>query len=215
MGRTRLRRVMAEEEGFERSRSMPLPAFEGDALGRSACPPVPQGAADLRSCRSVVALCVRQCRAVSGLWSSRCHPAGSCRESCPCQDGGVENPVAGHVLHDLSVPGWTHNGARRRSDRQDVAGARHVPIGVTNHGPRGQLPAYQVLRRQEGVGRGHHGRGPAADHQRGAGGKLLGVSRRSAYRAVAHGEIPTVRVGRRLLVPTGRLLGMLSMPPAT
>ena len=45
-------------------------------------------------------------------------------------------------------------------------------------------------------------------------GELLGVSRRSAYRAVARGEIPTVRVGRRLLVPTQRLLDMLGMPPA-
>lgn len=32
-------------------------------------------------------------------------------------------------------------------------------------------------------------------------GELLGVSRNSAYEAAARGEIPTVRIGRRILVP--------------
>lgn len=41
--------------------------------------------------------------------------------------------------------------------------------------------------------------------------ELLGISRRSAYRAASRGQIPTVRVGRRLLVPTQRLLAMLGM----
>ncbi len=40
-------------------------------------------------------------------------------------------------------------------------------------------------------------------------GQILGVSRRSAYRAAQQGELPTVRLGRRLLVPTARLLTML------
>lgn len=43
---------------------------------------------------------------------------------------------------------------------------------------------------------------------------LLGVSRRSAYRAAAAGQIPTVRVGRRILVPTARLHHMLGIGPA-
>ncbi|HEX9765751.1 MAG TPA: helix-turn-helix domain-containing protein [Nitriliruptorales bacterium] len=42
-------------------------------------------------------------------------------------------------------------------------------------------------------------------------GELLGVSRRSAYRAAARGQIPTLRVGRRLLVPTQRFLELLGM----
>jgi excisionase family DNA binding protein len=42
-------------------------------------------------------------------------------------------------------------------------------------------------------------------------GKLLGLSRRSAYRAVERGEIPVLRFGRRLLVPTARLLVMLGV----
>ena len=42
-------------------------------------------------------------------------------------------------------------------------------------------------------------------------GELLGVSRRSAYRAAARGQIPTVRIGRRLLVPTQRLLDLLGL----
>jgi excisionase family DNA binding protein len=42
-------------------------------------------------------------------------------------------------------------------------------------------------------------------------GELLGVSRRSAYRAASRGQIPTVRIGRRLLVPTQRLLDLLGL----
>lgn len=45
-------------------------------------------------------------------------------------------------------------------------------------------------------------------------GELLGVSRRTAYRAARDGEIPTLRLGRRILVPTPRLLAMLGSVPA-
>ena len=41
--------------------------------------------------------------------------------------------------------------------------------------------------------------------------RLLGISRGAAYRAAAAGQIPTVRFGRRLLVPTARLLEMLGI----
>lgn len=40
-------------------------------------------------------------------------------------------------------------------------------------------------------------------------GKLLGLSRSSAYRAARRGELPTLRFGRRLVVPTGRLFDLL------
>ncbi|MDP8928151.1 MAG: helix-turn-helix domain-containing protein [Actinomycetota bacterium] len=42
-------------------------------------------------------------------------------------------------------------------------------------------------------------------------GQILGLCRSSAYRAAAKGELPTLRFGRRLIVPTGRLLSMLGM----
>lgn len=42
-------------------------------------------------------------------------------------------------------------------------------------------------------------------------GRLLGVSRGAAYRAAACGQIPTIRVGRRLLVPTARLHQLLGL----
>ena len=42
--------------------------------------------------------------------------------------------------------------------------------------------------------------------------KLLGVSRSAAYRAAASGQLPTITFGRRLLVPTPRLLEMLGLP---
>jgi len=42
---------------------------------------------------------------------------------------------------------------------------------------------------------------------------LLGVSARAAYRAAERGEIPVFRLGRRVLVPTGRLLELLGLDP--
>ena len=42
--------------------------------------------------------------------------------------------------------------------------------------------------------------------------RLLGVSRSAAYRAAASGQLPTITFGRRLLVPTSRLLEMLGLP---
>ena len=48
-------------------------------------------------------------------------------------------------------------------------------------------------------------------------GEMLGLSRSSAYRAAARGELPTLRFGRRLVVPTPRLLALLGIgevPPA-
>ncbi len=43
---------------------------------------------------------------------------------------------------------------------------------------------------------------------------LLGISRNSAYRAVRDGDIPSVRVRRRLLVPADRLHALLTASPA-
>lgn len=40
-------------------------------------------------------------------------------------------------------------------------------------------------------------------------GQLLGISRRSAYRAVERGEIPSLRLGRLLRVPTVKLLDLI------
>ncbi|MET8142675.1 helix-turn-helix domain-containing protein [Sphaerisporangium sp. NPDC005288] len=42
-------------------------------------------------------------------------------------------------------------------------------------------------------------------------GEILGLSRDGAYDAAARGEIPTLRFGRRLVVPTAHLLAMLGL----
>jgi excisionase family DNA binding protein len=42
-------------------------------------------------------------------------------------------------------------------------------------------------------------------------GRLLGISRGAAYRAASCGQIPTIRLGRRLLVPTARLHQLLGI----
>ena len=41
-------------------------------------------------------------------------------------------------------------------------------------------------------------------------GRLLGVSRGLAYEAARRGEIPTIRIGRRLLIPRARLLELVN-----
>ncbi len=45
--------------------------------------------------------------------------------------------------------------------------------------------------------------------------RILGISRSAAYRAAARGELPTIRIGRRLLVPTAKLFDMLGWPHDT
>ena len=42
---------------------------------------------------------------------------------------------------------------------------------------------------------------------------LMGISRSAAYRAVAAGDLPSVRFGSRLYVPTARLLELLGLVP--
>ncbi|MGU3536851.1 helix-turn-helix domain-containing protein [Methylobacterium sp. A54F] len=44
-------------------------------------------------------------------------------------------------------------------------------------------------------------------------GKLLGISRDTAYDAARSGDLPTLRFGRRLVVPTSKLREMLGLPP--
>jgi len=41
--------------------------------------------------------------------------------------------------------------------------------------------------------------------------ELLGMSRSAIYRAAAAGHLPTLRFGRRVYVPTARLLAMLGL----
>ena len=40
---------------------------------------------------------------------------------------------------------------------------------------------------------------------------LMGISRSAAYRAVAAGELPSLRFGGRVYVPTARLLELLGL----
>lgn len=40
--------------------------------------------------------------------------------------------------------------------------------------------------------------------------RFLGISRRSAYRAAASGELPAVRIGGRIVVSRDRLLEMVN-----
>jgi excisionase family DNA binding protein len=40
---------------------------------------------------------------------------------------------------------------------------------------------------------------------------LLGISRSTGYRAVTTGDLPTIRLGRRVYVPTARLCEMVGL----
>ena len=44
--------------------------------------------------------------------------------------------------------------------------------------------------------------------------EMLGISRTSAYLCARRREIPTVRLGRRVLVPVARFMAMLEADPA-
>jgi hypothetical protein len=44
-------------------------------------------------------------------------------------------------------------------------------------------------------------------------GQLFDLGRSAAYDAVKRGELPVLRFGRRLVVPTARLLAMLGLEP--
>jgi excisionase family DNA binding protein len=44
--------------------------------------------------------------------------------------------------------------------------------------------------------------------------EMLGISRTSAYLCARRQEIPTVRLGRRVLVPVARFMAMLEADPA-
>jgi excisionase family DNA binding protein len=45
-------------------------------------------------------------------------------------------------------------------------------------------------------------------------GEVLGVSRASAYEAVRKGEIPSIKIGRRIVVPTAALRRKLELDNA-
>jgi excisionase family DNA binding protein len=44
--------------------------------------------------------------------------------------------------------------------------------------------------------------------------KLIGVSRYTLYEAVRTGSVPTIRLGRRILIPRHALLGFMGAPSA-
>jgi len=45
-------------------------------------------------------------------------------------------------------------------------------------------------------------------------GKLLGIGRNAACEAARRGDIPTIKIGKRVVVPTALLKRMLGLEPA-
>ena len=46
-------------------------------------------------------------------------------------------------------------------------------------------------------------------------GRALGISRSSVYAGIAAGEIPSIRIGRRIVVPTAALRRLLQLDEPT
>jgi excisionase family DNA binding protein len=46
-------------------------------------------------------------------------------------------------------------------------------------------------------------------------GRLLGLGRSASYEAVQRAELPVIRFGRRMVVPTARLLALLGVSQET
>lgn len=44
--------------------------------------------------------------------------------------------------------------------------------------------------------------------------QILGIARNSAYAAVERGEIPSIRIGKRLVIPTARFLATFGFADA-
>jgi excisionase family DNA binding protein len=44
-------------------------------------------------------------------------------------------------------------------------------------------------------------------------GAMLGIGRSAAYSAAARGDLPTIRLGRRIVVPTAALRRLLAIDP--
>lgn len=44
-------------------------------------------------------------------------------------------------------------------------------------------------------------------------GRMLGIGRDAAYRAASEGIIPTLRLGRRLVVPVPKLMALVGLDP--
>lgn len=40
---------------------------------------------------------------------------------------------------------------------------------------------------------------------------IIGISRRCAYAAVEHGELPAVRIGKRIVIPTAKFLRQIGL----
>ncbi|WP_043615256.1 helix-turn-helix domain-containing protein [Nonomuraea candida] len=44
---------------------------------------------------------------------------------------------------------------------------------------------------------------------------VLGLHRDAAYDAVRRGDLPSIRIGRKILIPTAKLASMLGLPYAS
>lgn len=142
-------------------------------------------------------------------------PSFTSTRSKTCHPGHGLPAVAGHVSH---------------SRPQSLPDPLRPPLGNDV-----RAPLVQLSRTLRNLVRSRHGSpipescvGMGDEAHDGAGGKgmsrititvgeaaeMLGISRTSAYLCARRQEIPTVRLGRRVLVPVARFMAMLEADPA-
>jgi excisionase family DNA binding protein len=98
-----------------------------------------------------------------------------------------------------------HSGRMRTTETPISSPATHSRIATTTETPTAQ---------------GGHPRATIVPGERlvltvAEAGELLGISRAFAYELVARGELPVIRLGRRIVVPKAALLAMVDLIPQT
>lgn len=125
----------------------------------------------------------------------------------------------GLTLRDLEgLSGFTtgylsqvERGLRRMSPEAKVRLARAVGAEVHDLFEPEPMPPQPPMRSATGRSAPvvQHGDGPLTITVPEAG-RLLGIGRDAAYRAAERGEIPTLKLGRRIVVPVPKLMALLS-----
>jgi excisionase family DNA binding protein len=115
----------------------------------------------------------------------------------------------------------THEASRRRPVRRSRNAVRAPLVQMCCTGRNSARARHEIAIREACVGVGHGQNGEATGRRMGRrmtitveeAAEMLGISRTSAYGCATRNEIPTVRLGRRVLVPLARLMAMLDDEP--
>jgi excisionase family DNA binding protein len=95
------------------------------------------------------------------------------------------------VVHTGTVPSKTLSRNERSNPMKFGEVKEKIRVGAADANPSGDMPRLTVSVEEAG--------------------RILGISRGAAYARAGDGSLPTVRLGKRLLVPKGALQKMLQI----